>query len=185
MGLRVHVLGGSGSGTSTLARNLAKTFDSQCFDTDDFFWLPTDPPFQDKRPIADRLALMEQLFLPRADWILSGSFAGWGDPIIPRLSHVLFLDLPAGQRMARLRKRERMRAGANRVDTPEWLASNKGFLDWAAGYDDPTFTGRSRARHDAWMAALPCPVTKIDASQPASGVLAEAIALLDPDRPTP
>lgn len=185
MGLRIHVLGASGSGTSTLARNLAKAFDSQCFDTDDFFWLPTDPPFRDKRPIEARLALMDQLFLPRGDWILSGSFAGWGDPIIPRLTHVIFLSMPTGPRLARLRKRERLRAGATHLKTAEARAAQKAFLEWAAGYDDAEFTGRSRARHEVWLAALACPVVRIDASRPEAEVLGEAIRCLDPGRADP
>ena len=54
-------MGASGSGTSTLARGLANAFDSQAFDTDDFYWKPTDPPFTLKRPVADRIALMEEM----------------------------------------------------------------------------------------------------------------------------
>jgi hypothetical protein len=77
---RIHVLGASGAGTSTLARGLASALDSQAFDTDDFYWTPTDPPFTEKRPVAERLALMEALFLPRRDWVLSGSFTSWGAP---------------------------------------------------------------------------------------------------------
>lgn len=32
------------------------------------------------------------------------------------------------------------------------------FLNWAKGYDDPAFDGRSRAAHDAWLAQLDLPV---------------------------
>jgi hypothetical protein len=42
-------------------------------DTDDYFWQPTVPPYQKKRERADRLRLMQEVFLPRADWVLSGS----------------------------------------------------------------------------------------------------------------
>ena len=110
MARRIHVMGASGSGTSTLARGLANAFDSQAFDTDDFYWKPTDPPFTEKRPVAERIALMQEVFLPRRDWILSGSFTSWGTPILPRLTHVVFLALPGAKRLARLRKRERLRA---------------------------------------------------------------------------
>lgn len=184
MGFRVHVLGASGSGTSTLARNLARHFESQSFDTDDFYWMPTDPPFQVKRPIDERLALMKDLFLPRRDWVLAGSFAGWGDPIIPRLTHVIFLSTPMAQRLARLRRRERMRAGPL-SGTPAWIQAQKGFLEWAAGYDDPDFTGRSRMRHEMWLGALPCPVIRINGNQSEEIVLREAVARLDPGDGTP
>ena len=77
MARRIHITGASGTGTSTLARVLAGRLETQAFDTDDFFWRPTDPPFQARRPVADRLALMQDVFLPRADWVLAGSFSGW------------------------------------------------------------------------------------------------------------
>jgi adenylate kinase family enzyme len=182
MARRIHVLGASGAGTSTLARGLASAFDSQAFDTDDFYWKPTDPPFTDKRPVADRLRLMEEVFLPRRDWILSGSFTSWGAPIVPRLTHVVFLSLPGAQRLARLRKRERLRADPELTRTPDWQAANRGFLDWAMSYDDPGFAGRSRAVHERWLESLAIPVIRIDATVPAEAVLSQALAALDPAR---
>jgi adenylate kinase family enzyme len=41
---RVHVLGASGSGTTTLARALANHWSVPHADADDYFWVPTDPP---------------------------------------------------------------------------------------------------------------------------------------------
>jgi adenylate kinase family enzyme len=71
--VRLHIFGASGSGTSSLARGLATRLSTQCFDTDDFFWMPSDPPFAEVRSVAARVELMQQAFLPRRDWILSGS----------------------------------------------------------------------------------------------------------------
>lgn len=178
-GRRIHILGASGSGTSTLARALASTLATQAFDTDDFFWMPTDPAFRDKRPVRERLEMMEQLFLPRSDWILSGSFAGWGDPIIPRLTHVIFLTLPAGQRLARLRARERKRYGARLEPGGDQAGAFRGFLDWAMQYDDPQFVGRSRRRHEDWLAHLYQPVIRLDASQPLEVLTRQAVEALD------
>jgi hypothetical protein len=58
-------------------------------DVDDYFWLPTDPPYVDQRPEAERLALMEQVFLPRDAWVLSGSMMGWGDSVVARCDAVV------------------------------------------------------------------------------------------------
>lgn len=175
-------MGASGSGTSTLARGLASAFDSQAFDTDDFYWKPTDPPFSEKRPVAERIALMDEVFLPRRDWILSGSFTSWGVPIVPRLTHVVFLSLSGAKRLARLRKRERLRADPDLTRTPESRALNRGFLDWAMSYDDPGFGGRSRSVHERWLEALTIPVIRMDANALPDRVLEEAIGALDPAR---
>jgi adenylate kinase family enzyme len=176
---RVHILGASGTGTSTLARALASELETQAFDTDDFYWKPSDPPFAEKRGIGERLALMQEMFLPRRDWVLSGSLVGWGDPVIPRLTHVVFLTLAPGPRLARLRARERRRYGAEIAEGGAMVERFRGFLDWAMSYDDPTFTGRSRRMHEEWLAGLPCPVIRLDASRPATELVAAALAELD------
>lgn len=183
MARRIHVLGASGTGTSTLARGLADALGAQAFDTDDFYWRPSDPPFRTPRPVHERLTLMEQLFLPRADWILAGSFSGWGDPVIPHLSHVVFLDAPAPVRLARLRARERLRRGSAIAPGGVHEAAYRSFLDWAMSYDDSTTSGRSRRAHEDWMARLPCPVLRLDAAQAPAQVLKAAMAALDPARP--
>lgn len=179
MSRRVHITGASGAGTSTLARVLATKLETQAFDTDDFYWKPSDPPFAEKRSIADRLALMEQVFLPRRDWVLSGSVTGWGDPVIPRLTHVIFLTLAPGQRLARLRARERRRYGAAIAEGGDLAERFRGFLDWAMSYDDTGFTGRSRRMHEDWLARLPCPVIRLDAARPVEELASAALDALD------
>ncbi len=179
MARRVHITGASGAGTSTLARALASRLDSQAFDTDDFYWKPSDPPFRAKRSVPERLALMEEVFLPRGDWVLSGSFAGWGDPVIPRLTHVVFLTLAAGPRLARLRARERRRHGAAIAEGGALAEKFRGFLDWAMSYDDDGFSGRSRRMHEEWLARLPCPVIRLDAARPVAELTEAAVAALD------
>ena len=52
--LKVHIVGASGSGTTTLARALAPELGATALDSDDYFWLPTQPPFTDRRDRALR-----------------------------------------------------------------------------------------------------------------------------------
>ena len=79
---RVHVLGASGSGTTTLARALANHWSVPHADADDYFWVPTDPPYVDRRRDSERVTLMRDLFVPREAWVLSGSMVGWGDEVV-------------------------------------------------------------------------------------------------------
>src|SRR5829696_7380488 len=69
---RVHITGASGSGTTTLGHALAARFGWRHLDTDDHFWLPTDPPFQQQRPVPERLALLCAA-LAGSGWVLSGA----------------------------------------------------------------------------------------------------------------
>lgn len=100
---RIHVTGASGAGVTTLGRALADSLALPHHDTDDYLWQPTTPPYRALRGAADRLRLMREMFLPRADWVLSGGLDGWGDGIIPSFDLVVFLTTPHEVRMRRLR----------------------------------------------------------------------------------
>ena len=115
---RVHLMGASGSGVTTLGRALAGRLALPHHDTDDYFWLPTAPPYQTTRPAADRLRLMREMFLPRPDWVLSGTVTGWGDEFVPFFDLVVFVTTPRELRLQRLRGREAAHFGAGGMPRP-------------------------------------------------------------------
>lgn len=169
MYLGINLLGGSGSGCSTIGARLAKKYSLSFIDGDDLYWLQTDLPFQEKRPPAER----EKLFLevvresPRG-FVLSGSADSWGEKVTGAFNRVILLDCPTEIRLKRIEERERLRFG--RVD-PEFLA-------WAAHYEEGDLSGRSLPRHKAWLATLTCPIFKIDSSKPEDEVFEEAVKCL-------
>ena len=110
---RIHVTGASGSGVTTLGRTLASAYGLPHHDTDDYFWLPTEPPYRVKREISDRLRLMRELFLPRSGWVLSGSLIGWAKEIEPCFDAVIFISTPTAIRLDRIRQREELRYGVS------------------------------------------------------------------------
>ena len=164
--------GASGSGTTTLARAVADAWSVPHGDADDYFWVPTDPPYVDKRPEAERVALMEQVFLPREAWVLSGSMLGWGDSVVSRCDAVVFLTLDPAERLRRIEARERVRRDSAAVNE-EALGA---FLTWARGYDEPAFPGRSRTGHEEWLATLTRPILRLDSSLPREALRDEVLA---------
>jgi adenylate kinase family enzyme len=159
---RIHITGASGSGTSTLGRALAARWACPYFDTDDFFWLPSDPRYRTVRPRAERLALL-QIALEGSDrWTLSGSLAGWGDPLVALFDLVVFLTVPTEERLARLVRRETHRFGAAVAPGGAMHDNHVEFLIWAGSYDDGDASQRSRALHEAWLDRLPCPILRLD-----------------------
>jgi hypothetical protein len=132
-------------------------------DADDFFWLPTDPPFQAKRNPDERRARLGAALDRSAAWVLSGSICGWGDGFIPRFTRVIFLQVPTDLRIRRLRAREAQRFGADRIAPGGALHDqHEAFIAWADAYDAGGFDIRSRRLHDAWLRLLPCPVHRLD-----------------------
>lgn len=178
---RIHVTGASGTGVTTLGRALADALALPHHDVDDYLWLPTIPPYRTLRPVADRLRLMGEMFLDRADWVLSGSLDGWGDRVAPLFDLVVFLRVPTEIRIARLRTREARHFGADAVGRGGWRhAETEDFIEWASHYDDGSRDGRQLIRHEAWLATLACPVLRLDGCRPTSDLVAEVVAALDP-----
>jgi adenylate kinase family enzyme len=171
---RIHITGASGAGVTSLGRALADALTISHHDTDDYFWRPTTPPYREMREVADRIRLMREVFLDRSDWVLSGSLDGWGDPIIPFLDSVVFLYVPTAIRLNRLRARESRRFGPGAVAPGGSMHQQaEEFIAWASHYDDGTREGRNLARHQAWLAALPCRLLRLDGIRPLPDLVRE------------
>ena len=162
MAKHIHIIGASGVGTSTLAKELSEKIGYSHFDTDDYYWLPTRIQFTEKRSIEERKEILKSDLNEKQEWILSGSLCGWGDSFIPEFDLVVFLSLPKEIRMERLVKREKERAGKEIEPNGSAYQKYCAFIEWAEQYDEGGVDIRSRALHDLWMSKLPCEVLKIE-----------------------
>lgn len=96
---RIHILGVSCSGTSTLAKAMADRDGYQHFDIDDYYWLPAEVAFTKVRAIEDRVNLLQKSLQSHSKWVLSGSLCGWGDIFIPYFNLVIYISIPKDIRM--------------------------------------------------------------------------------------
>jgi adenylate kinase family enzyme len=176
---RIHIVGAAGAGTTTLGRALASTLAASHHDTDDYFWLPTTPPYRQERDVADRVRLMREVFLDRSDWVLSGSLDDWGCAVVPLFDLVVFVQVPTAIRVQRLREREALHFGRDATSPGGWRhRETEDFIDWASHYDYGTNVGRSLPRHLAWLGTLTCPVMRIDGTRPIADLVDAVIAAL-------
>ena len=159
---RIHVFGASGSGTTTLAKNIASSLRYAHFDADDYYWEKTAIPYTKKRSVEERVLLLKADMAKCQRWILSGSMCSWGEVFIPLYELVIFIRLPKDIRLQRIERREiakfgeeAIRPGGNRHEL------YKAFMDWAASYDEGGLSTRSLALHEHWLSKLTCPVLKI------------------------
>jgi len=160
---RIHIFGASGSGTTSLASAIAAKHGHCHLDTDEFYWLPTDPPYREARPREVRLALLRSVLAQAQSWVLSGSLCGWGDPLISEFDLVVFLVVPTQVRLARLRARKIERYGYEVIAPGGALhRAHVEFLDWAGRYDVGGSEMRSRILHEAWLSALPGAALRVD-----------------------
>lgn len=173
----IHITGATGSGTTTLGRAVAERLGIAHLDSDDYFWEPTEPPFQNQREPEHRLRLLEEACDAVPNWVLSGSFMDWGNPLIPAIDLVIFIYVPAAERIARLKSREIEIFGLENVKPGgAHHETYTGFLEWAAAYDSGEREGRSLPRHEAWLAALSCPILRIEGAMPLEDSLSRTVA---------
>jgi adenylate kinase family enzyme len=158
----IHIFGASGSGTTTLGKKIADELNFKHMDTDDYYWLPTDPKFTQKRSVEERVALMKKDIEESENVVISGALAGWGDPLIPYFTLAVRIELPQDVRIERLRQREKARFGSRIEAGGDMYDQHLAFIEWEKTYDTGGMEHRSKARHDAWQKTLPCEIVHLD-----------------------
>lgn len=162
----IHILGASGAGTTTLGEALRDRFGYTLLDSDDYFWLPTDPRYTTPRSREERQRLLSGAIATSSRWILSGSSCGWGDRFIPLFEKVILVEAPMEVRIERLKKRESDRFGERILPGGDMYEAHQEFLAWAARYETAGSEQRSRALHDEWLMKVTCPIVVVDGTTP-------------------
>lgn len=156
--MRIHIFGASGSGVSTLGNALSKKLKVLYYDSDDYFWHSTNPPFTTRRDNEERNSLIKNDLSKNDSWIFGGSSLKWGNDVFPKFDLIVFLWLPPEVRIERLKKRELERYGDIINTDPERIKNYQVFLEWAKSYDDDPlengFSGRSLKVHEDWLAQV-------------------------------
>lgn len=175
---RVGITGASGCGVTTLGAALAARIGAVHIDTDDHYWVATNPPYREKSDEPGRLARIAAEQARTGRWVLSGTLDRWAEPAIADAELIVFLEVATAVRLERLRRRERARFGDSLLAGGTMYETHREFIEWAAHYDDGTLPGRSRPRHERWLAGLGTPVLRLDGSRP-TGDLVSAVLLDD------
>jgi adenylate kinase family enzyme len=159
---QIHIMGASGSGTTTLAKALSEKIGYTHFDSDNYYWVPTPIPFTQKRDCEERNNLLIKDLKSTVKWVLSGSLCRWSDFSIPDFELVVYLYLPNEIRIQRLNERERQRYGAEIEPNGSRHQLHKEFIEWASQYDEAGSYMRSKSLHSIWLSNLSCPVLRIE-----------------------
>lgn len=167
----IHIFGASGSGTTTLSRAISETWGHTHFDSDDYFWLPTDPMYKTKRESSERQKLLSTDIAKANKCVITGSLCGWGDIFIPIFELVIFVDTPTEIRIERLKERERLQFGDRILPGGDMYENHNEFIEWAARYDTVGFEQRSRVVHIEWLKTVTCLVINVDGSKPLKNII--------------
>ncbi len=138
---RIHIFGASGSGTSTLGRELSLILPHVVFDGDDYYWIEK---FNKAREPKTRVDLLKTDINNYKQWILSGAVCGWGDEFKSYFDLVIFLYVPEKIRLKRLERRELQRYGDKILPGGRKYEDSQAFFQWASLYDKGGLDLRSK-----------------------------------------
>lgn len=160
--MKLHLFGASGTGVTTLGEALAEKLGIPYFDSDFYFWEPSNPPFTIRRAPEARNKMIRSHLNRQESWILGGSIIQWGNDVFPPFDLIVFLYLPPATRLARLRNRELNRYGTVILEDSLRNKLYEEFIAWAADYDQETgIASRTLSAHEQWLAKQQVPVLQI------------------------
>lgn len=158
----IHIFGASGSGTTTLGKKICEELGYTLMDTDDYFWIPTEPPFTIKRPKKERVELMKNDINKLENVVISGSLTDWGDELIPYFTLAIRIEMKQSIRIERLLKREKERYGSRIELGGDMYQQHIDFIEWAKSYDNGGIDIRSKAMHDELQKLFLCKILYLD-----------------------
>lgn len=177
----IHIFGASGAGTSTLGQAISNRYGHAWLDTDDYFWLPTDPPFTAEREKSERIRLILEDMEKNERCVISGSVGDWGNVFIPKFDLCIWIQTPTEIRIDRLKKREYSRFGERIRPGGDMYADHIDFIEWAKTYDFADSSQRSFAMHNEWKEKLTCPIIILDGTKSVEELLTETEQIISGD----
>ena len=159
--MRIHILGASGSGTTSIGRKLSENNIIPFFDIDEIFWKKSDIPFTVRRDINERKEKLSSIIANNNDWIISGAAVGWGDQLLHFSDCIILLRCLTKTRIERLKKREIEQFGDRILPGNDMYENYMQFMEWASFYDTGGMNVRSLLLHKSWLSKAQCPVIQV------------------------
>ena len=132
--MKIHIIGGPGSGKTTLANKLSKELGIEHYDLDDLQWDNRSNCYGTKRDPAERDAMLSTL-LEQDDWIIEGVYYKWCEKCFEDADKIYLLRVPRATWRARIIRRFVKRKLGLQKGKKETLASLHALLKWADKFD--------------------------------------------------
>lgn len=157
----INIFGSSGSGSTTLAKEISLQFGYYHIDVDDALWEKTDPPFTIRRSDLEARDYIINEIDDKEKVVISGSLVGFGDDIKQQIRLFVFVNLEIETRIKRIETRERERFGKRVLAGGDLYQKHLDFLEWVSNYETNPEYIRSRKQHLLWLNDVSCPVLKV------------------------
>lgn len=154
----ICICGLNGSGKTTLARALAAEIGYRHMDIEDYYFPPSDKPFSVSRTREDVELLLAGDIRRYPRFVFSAVSGSMPPAISASYRCVVYLDVPAEIRMARIRQRAADRFGSRVLPGGDLYEQEENFFAFAAS--------RTPDRIESWLRTLSCPVLRLDGTRP-------------------
>ena len=131
--MKIHIIGGPGSGKTTLAKQLSEELRIPHYDLDDLQW-DNSAGYGTKRDPKERDALLEQLFSVE-DRITEGVYYAWCGRCFEDADRIYLLEVPRRVYRRRIIRRFIRRKLGLEPGKRETLKSLSALLQWADKYE--------------------------------------------------
>lgn len=131
--MKIHIIGGSGSGKTYLAENLSKKYGIRHYDLDDLQWDNDADIYGVKRSKEERGELLEEI-LKEPEWIIEGVYYKWVGEAFAAADVIYVLNVPLYVTKFRIIKRFCKRKLGLERGKKETLKSLLSLLRWTEQY---------------------------------------------------
>ena len=131
--MKIHIIGGPGSGKSFLARKLSEQYKIPHYDLDDIQWDNFAEGYGTKRGSQERDSLLADI-LEKDDWIIEGVYYSWCTKCFEDADRIILLEVPRYKYRFRIIRRFVRRKLHLEKGKKETLKSLSGLLKWADKY---------------------------------------------------
>ena len=131
--MKIHIIGGPGSGKSFLAEKLSKELGISHFDLDDLQWDNKSASYGVKRSPDERDRLLNDV-LSHNDWIIEGVYYAWCQQCFADADRIYVLNVPRYKYRYRIIRRFVRRKLGLEKGKKENLKSLRELLKWADKY---------------------------------------------------
>ena len=128
--MKIHIIGGPGSGKTFLAEKLSKQLGIPHYDLDDLQWDNASNDYGKKRDPQERAAMLDKI-LKEDDWTIEGVYYAWCGKCFEDADKIYLLNVPRRTYRYRIIRRFIRRKLGVEKGKKETLKSLSALLKWA------------------------------------------------------